>query len=81
MRSPKIKANAPTATAVQTREDPKITALRNSEIRQAEQDRIRALQDQLSTETRFRGNRFGFRSFAGSMTSGASRIRSLLGAG
>jgi hypothetical protein len=61
-------------------EDPQITALRNAEQKRAEDDRLRATQDQLRLETRIRNNTFGLRSLFGSLTSNRA-ARSLFGAG
>lgn len=59
------------------KEDPKVKQLREAEQQRAEDDRIKATQDQLRTETRLRrGNQSLFGLF-----SAARSVRSLLGAG
>ena len=63
------------------KEDPAITALRNQEQARAEEDRLRATQDQLRTETRIRSRTGGLRSLLGPLTGGNRALRSLLGAG
>lgn len=64
------------ATSVPT-EDPEVTALRVAEQKQAQADKLRATQTQLTTETSLRSNRFGTRSLLG--TFGGGSLRSLLG--
>lgn len=49
-------------------EDPSIKARREAEQERAEQDRIRAQQEQLSVETKNRQRRFGVRSLFGTPT-------------
>ncbi len=61
-------------------EDPEVTRLRNEEQKRAEEDRLRATQDQLRTETRFRSRSSSFSSLFG-LSGASNRIRSLLGAG
>jgi hypothetical protein len=49
-------------------EDPSIKARREAEQQRAEQDRIRATQEQLSLETKQRNRKFGVRSLFGTPT-------------
>jgi hypothetical protein len=59
-------------------EDVNAQRLRQQEQQRAEEDKIKATQDQLGVETRLRNRRFGVRSL---FDTGASSLRSYLGAG
>jgi hypothetical protein len=58
--------------------DQDLLAQQKMEEKRAEADRIRALQDQLSVETRLRNRQFGIRSLLGSL---GTSLKSLLGSG
>lgn len=60
-------------------EDPAVTKMRMDEQKQAEADKLRATQSQLTVETSQRSNRYGTRSLLGQL--GPESLRSLLGSG
>jgi hypothetical protein len=59
--------------------DPTVLAFQKAGQQRAEGDRIKALQDQLALETRYRNRRFGLRSLLGPF--GRPALKSLLGSG
>jgi hypothetical protein len=61
-------------------EDPEIVRLRQEEARRAEEDRIRAIQEQLRLETLLRGPSRGVRSLVGAFDS-SGFLKSVLGSG
>lgn len=64
----------------QQQEDPAVKAMREREQKRAEEERIKATQDQLKAETQFRSPGLGVASLRGGLA-GRRALKSILGSG